>query len=79
MQGRFLCWIGSHDMVTYTITESEYSKLIGHRCKRCLTVAEGQEGLAELARFYAQRRPFVVDKSWPPFTIVADQNNETEH
>ncbi len=80
MLDRFLCWIGRHEMVSYTITENEYSKLTGHRCKRCLKVARGQEGIAELAQGYAKMEPFfIVDKSWPPFTIVEDRNSETKH
>ena len=50
MLDKFLCWIGRHNMVRYIIVETDYSKLIGHRCERCLKVASGQEGIAEMAR-----------------------------
>ena len=36
MLRKFLCWIGKHEMVSYTIVKSEYSRLMGYRCKRCL-------------------------------------------
>jgi hypothetical protein len=80
MLRKFLCWIGRHEMVSYPIIESEYSTLFGHRCKRCLKVAFGQEGIAELAQLYAARqKSFITDVSYPPYNIVSDENSETKH
>lgn len=76
MLDKFLCCIGRHEMVSYTITKMEYSRLTGHRCKRCLKVARGQEGIAELAQLYARRPALIVDESWTPFTIVENQDSK---
>lgn len=80
MLGKFLCWIGRHHFVPYIMIESEYSKITGHRCKRCLKVVSGQEGMAELAQFYAERRKsFIIDVIPQPYIIVADDDNESVH
>ena len=79
MLHKLLCWIGHHEMVSYVITESEYSRLLGHRCKRCYKVAFGQEGIAEMVRAMAARQDnFIIDVQPIPFTIV-DETNETRH